>query len=297
MYLLVHNPRASHARPADEWQRFLHRAGIDADVQAAGDLQTLPAFGRDDCLVIAGGDGTLRRYVDWCAERGCRVGVLPAGTGNDFARGMGLPLAPDAAARTIAQGKARAFDVARVNDRPFLNVAHIGFGSEISRHVAPTVKNLWGRLAYLRTLFTRLKRLRGFHATIRSENETISGRWLQISVANGCSFGGGQRFFGASPVDGELDLLAVRPRPVPELFRVWLRAHLTGRPPDDPAIVKRRARRFGIHGRPGLQVTGDGDTLSELPATFVVDAGALRVIVPVSHADAASTDDPGPGDA
>lgn len=285
MNLLLSNTAAGNAQSTDFWFGALRAAGIEAELASTDNGRIQTPLTKGDCLIVAGGDGTVRAQAGTCIETSCRLGVLPTGTGNDFARGLNIPLEPDAACANLATGEIQRVDVGLLNDEIFLNVAHIGLGSEISAQIEGADKHWWGRFAYARTLVNQLRRIRGFHARIECADEVIEGRWLQITVANGRSFGGGQHFFDASPTDGELDLLAVRPRPLLRLFLVWLLAHVRGTTPTDEAIFRRRGKRFKIMGDSRREVTADGETLAHLPVRFGIRAAALRVVVPPSRPD------------
>lgn len=129
-------------------------------------------------------------------------------------------------------------DVGRVGKRHFLNVAHIGLGSEISRSVDSSDKHWWGRFSYLRKLFDSFRQRRGFRAHLRCDGETLRGRWLSIAIANGRSFGGGHRIVGATPFDGMIDVIAVRPRSIWQLMLNWLRFRvLLGQPAPQVVIT------------------------------------------------------------
>ncbi len=287
MNLLVSNPAAGNAKETGDWLSALARAGVKAKLAETENGQFRSALTGDDCLIVAGGDGTIRSYAAVCLDSSCTLGILPAGTGNDFARGLNIPLDPDSACENISSGLVAPIDVGLLDDDIYLNVAHIGLGTEISRNLEGEHKHWWGRFAYLRTFLQRFRQARGFHATIECADEVIKGRWLQITVANGRSFGGGQRFFDASPFDGQLDLLAVRPRPLFRLFLVWVLAHVKGSTPDNEAIVQRRGKTFRIVGDSQRQVTADGEVLAHLPVRFTVMESALRVLVPESTAELA----------
>jgi YegS/Rv2252/BmrU family lipid kinase len=288
--LLVFNPVSGNAKGGDFWLEQLRRQGIEAEPSETRADGTIPDLARTERLIVAGGDGTIRLHAAACVAEGCVLGVLPSGTGNDFARGLSMPLEPAEACRNLATGVVQEIDVGTVDDQIFLNVAHIGFATEVTREVPQGRKGWWGRFAYLRTLLERLRDLQGFKATIRDAHETHVGRWLQITVANGRSFGGGQEFFDASPFDGELDLLAIKPRPLHQLVYFWMLARLKRGAPQHPALIHLRSATFEISGRSRKTVTADGETLGRLPVRFAIKPGALRVIAPRSSTSA-------PGDA
>lgn len=283
-YLIV-NPAAGKAQDADYWLRQLDRVGVRPRRFDTTDASAFPALGDNDRLLAVGGDGTLQRLAALCAERNCALGILPAGTANDFARGLGIPLEPQAACRTVATGNIREFDLGRVGDQIFLNVAHAGLGAEVSVNVEQDHKRLWGRMSYVRTLVERIENRRGFKATISCADRTIRARWLEIAVANGSTFGGGHRIFEASPSDGQLDIVAVRPHSLIRLFALWLRAQLQGALPDDEAVVHIRGAYCRIFDCGRRSLTADGEPAGELPADFTLVAGVLRVIVPASRGD------------
>jgi diacylglycerol kinase family enzyme len=103
-------------------------------------------------------------------------------------------------------------------------------------------------------------------------------------IANGSSFGGGHRVFEASPFDGRLNVVAVRPRPLYQLFVLWLRAWLRRSTPRHEAIVLRRGTTCEIDCQ-RRRATADGDPVGMVPGRFSVVPGALRVMVPEASAD------------
>jgi YegS/Rv2252/BmrU family lipid kinase len=218
----------------------------------------------------------------WCAKQGCILGVLPAGTGNDFARGLGIPLDPQAACRNIATGVVRKTDLGRVGDKVFLNVAHVGLGSEISRQVSSSDKRWLGRLSYIRRVMERLESRRGFKATIRCDDFTIRDRWLEIAVANGSSFGGGHPVVNATPFDGQLHVIAVRPRSPGQLISAWIKVHLLDASPSEADMMEARGEHCEIVDCHRQPIAADGEPAGHAPIKFTVLPGALRVIVPSS---------------
>ena len=278
------NSSAGAGRSCDFWLSRLARHDIHPEPCATGGLEELPPLGEHDRLIVAGGDGTLHRLAPWCVQRRCVLGVLPAGTGNDFARGLGIPLDPDAACRTLADGAVRCVDVARIEDRAFLNVAHVGLGAEVSREVASSAKHWWGRFSYLGKLL-RVQWHRGFRATVVCGGVRKRSRWLEIALANGGSFGGGHRIFEASPLDGQLDVVAIRARSLPRLLVVWAKTRLHNATPADPAVVRLRGQCGAIRHCPALPVRADGEPAGQTPFSFRVDPQALRVTVPRRRAD------------
>src|SRR5918994_2383307 len=104
-------------------------------------------------LFVAGGDGTLNEVMNGVYASGrlsdVVFGLLPLGTGNDFAAVIGIPSDVDDAVRAFADGHDMAVDVGRLDDRVFVNVSAGGFVAEVSEAVTPELKTVAGRLAYL----------------------------------------------------------------------------------------------------------------------------------------------------
>jgi YegS/Rv2252/BmrU family lipid kinase len=280
MDYLVVNPNAGNGGDTKDWVRRLRDVDIEPRLWPDGPDERSSALTPEDRLLVAGGDGTLRRYARLCLASGSALGVLPAGTGNDFARGLGIPLDPPQACRLLASGDVVEVDVGRFEDDIFLNVVHVGIGSAVAPELSTEAKRWWGRFSYLRTAVSRMRDARGFTATIRCDGSTTNGRWMEIAIANGSSFGGGHQVFDASPFDGELDMVAVRFRPWYQLAAVWSWAWLRRSVPAHEAIVLRRGADCEIDSRRRRKVTADGDEVGKTPGRFSVLANALRVIVP-----------------
>lgn len=278
-YLFV-NQSAGSARDADYWLTQLKAVGLNPTVCVDDDLDEKVELTEADRFLVAGGDGTVNRYAGLCREKGCTLGVLPAGTGNDFARGLDIPLEPDRACEVIAGGLVRQVDIAFADEHRFLNVAHIGLGSEISRSAQDETKRWWGRFSYIKTLLAKIEQRRGFKALIECDGTRRRGRWLSIAIANGRSFGGGHEVFEASPDDGELNVIAVRPYPLWQLIKVWSKAQIQGATPNDRAIVKMSGRKIEVRSRSPKQISADGEPAGSIPVSFDVEHRALRVLVP-----------------
>jgi diacylglycerol kinase (ATP) len=145
-----------------------HLPALNAGLRAAGDVDIVLTIGDGDGveagrraategydrLFVAGGDGTLNEVLNGVAQVDGALGrmafgVLPLGTGNDFATAIGVPATPEAAVEALLSGVEMPVDVGRVNDRCFLNVSAGGFIAEVSDAVRPQLKTVLGKLAYL----------------------------------------------------------------------------------------------------------------------------------------------------
>ena len=236
-------------------------------------------------IVAAGGDGTLNEVINGIGENlgDTRVGLLPLGTGNDFARTIGIPTDLEAALEVIRAGETRAVDLVRVTSdevRYFVNVSAGGFSGLVDEKLTPEMKKTWGPLAYLRSAAAALPELRAYRTTLAFDNTDSAVLELyNVVVANGRYVGGGTLIAPEASIDdGLLDIILIQKRSAPELVllaaQVALGSHLSS-----DAIVFRRAAKFTVNSKPGMWFNVDGELVGNEPASFEVLPGAIQFIV------------------
>jgi YegS/Rv2252/BmrU family lipid kinase len=280
-YWLICNSMAGNGeRGRDFWLNHLASAGIHdpscRDFEEAGWTGNL---GVRDTVIVAGGDGSVNRAAAICRDKGATLAILPSGTANDFSRNLGLPAQPQALCELIARGVTQTVDVADYGDGIFLNVAHVGIGTLPARESRGTEKKILGRFSYVVELLRWLNAKRGFRATIRCDRGILKGRWLSIAVASGAFFGGGNEIPEASASDGQLDIVAVRPRPMLQLFFTFLMVRLNRQAPRRTStLVHIKSQRCLVDTDKPKTVTADGDVVSRTPLSVICKHGSLRVI-------------------
>lgn len=218
--LLVYNPHAglkgrgcspaAIARAMEGWGWTVERQPCASERTI---LQVRRAIERGcDRVVVAGGDGTLHLVANGMAGTQAALGVIPCGSANDFARSIGLPLDVEAALEVVRAGHCERLDLGWVNGRYFLNVASLGMSAEIAQGISPERKRRWGRWAYLVEVAARMRQRRvvPLHVCMEEACEPVEA--YQVTIANGCCFGGGFRVTReASFDDGLLDVVLVEP--------------------------------------------------------------------------------------
>ncbi|MEP7013985.1 MAG: diacylglycerol kinase family protein [Verrucomicrobiota bacterium] len=237
-------------------------------------------------IISAGGDGTLNEIVNAIARsRGKRkvaVGILPLGTGNDFARTLGLPSDIDENIDILRAKKTTPIDLVRVKSkhtRYFVNVSSGGFSGVVDEKLTPDIKRLWGPLAYLRGAAAALPKLRAYRSTIvLDDDKPLSMDLYNLVVANGRFVAGGIPIAPkANPSDGLFDVILIRARPPAEMAllaaQIFLGKHLAS-----DTIIFRRATRVAIKSRPGMSLNTDGEPIGNMPAVFQVVPGALNFV-------------------
>lgn len=167
-----------------------------------------------ELVVVAGGDGTVNYVVNRMKQAGLNlpIGVIPAGTANDFAGALGMSHDPLEAARQIATGEEVAVDCGRVNDLYFINVFSFGIFTTTSQRTSNTRKHRIGKLAYL---VEGVKEIRSMHAVplqVRADGRSFDLNSLMVLVFNGETAGGFHLARRASVRDGLFDVVMLEKR-------------------------------------------------------------------------------------
>ncbi|GAA3713181.1 lipid kinase YegS [Microlunatus aurantiacus] len=289
--LLVLTNAAAGSADRDHLDRALAvlRGSAEVEVVRTGEDGALDAAldGRDGrTLVVAGGDGSLHLTVARLHERreldDTVLGLLPMGTGNDFARSNRIPLDVEDAARVVAARHVRDVDlICDDGDRVVVNNVHLGIGADASRYGARWKKRV-GRVGYpiglLQAAFSDPYRLR-----VTVDDEVVADGehgLLEVSIGNGATVGGGLALNpDADPDDGRLDVLVAR------ATGAWRRVTYgvdlaRARHPRHRDVEHRLASRVEVSGQP-VHLSADGEI--EGPITrreWRLLRNAMNVILP-----------------
>jgi YegS/Rv2252/BmrU family lipid kinase len=299
---LLVNPTAGRGRVLEHWPHLPAILGARAEVEVIVsraieelDAAARNAAARGRTIVVAGGDGTVNRVLN--ALNGChaRLGVLPVGCGNDFARALGLPADPLGAAARIAGGGGTPLDLVSVNGHLFSTVGGVGLVADASalvarlgRHqrVGRRVLQVLGRRVYLVAAAAQIALRRRITTRLAVEGSGSEGGWRwagachALLVANLPWLGAGLRLpVQSSSADGECEICVVL-----EDRRVRLVQNLrcleTRRPIREGALLVFRASRASIVCEESRAFAGDGEVLeSAREFSIEVRPGAVRVIV------------------
>jgi diacylglycerol kinase (ATP) len=256
----------------------------------AGEAETLArAAIRAGCdyIIAAGGDGTLNEVINGLASphpiRGVRMGIVPLGTANDFARSMKLPARMDDNIDILRSKQTVLVDLVRVTGkrtRYFINVSAGGFSGIVDEKLTPQIKSTWGPLAYFRSAAAALPKLRAYRTTVIFDDvERREGDLYNVVIANGQFVAGGLPIApDASVRDGLLDILLVPKRPAREMALLTAQM-LLGKHLSSDAIHFRRARKISVKSRPRMWFNVDGEPLGDDPAVFQIIPRALEFVI------------------
>jgi len=214
------------------------------------------------------------------------MALVPLGTGNSFARGLGIPLDMPGAVAAIAGGKVIRVDAGIVNGKYFANFAAIGLSTLVARRTSSLAKRVLGPVAYLLTGIGIAPQHRAFDCTIDADGEIHRFRCHQVVVANGPFFGATQIHPDARLDDGRLKVFALPGAHRRQIRRMWI-ALLAGRQASLNDALFLSAERLVVTTRPSHSVDIDGEVVTRTPATFAVEPAAVRVIAPPDFVESA----------
>ncbi|MBX5482675.1 MAG: lipid kinase [Myxococcaceae bacterium] len=246
-------------------------------------------------VVVGGGDGTLSAVADVVAGQDVRMGVLPLGTGNDFARSLRIPVDLEQAAAIALGGSVRRVDVGVANGRVFLNAASIGLSSAATRRISDALKKRLGRGAFAVAAASEAWSHRPFAVHLQTDHGSERMDAHQVVVGNGRYHAGGRLVSPeASHSDRRLDVYVIRSaqaaRPgaqtdgakAKDLWMLLRVAMLLkrGRHVRHPAVLHLRCARAQLTAEPAQEIDLDGELVGSTPVAFKVRPGALQVLVP-----------------
>lgn len=229
-----------------------------------------------DLAVVAGGDGSVNYLVN-CLRRAGRdlpIGVIPAGTANDFAGALGMSRDPVEAARQIAGGRIERVDCGRANDLYFVNIFSFGLFTTTSQRTPDLRKHRYGKLAYLMEGIKELRRMHDIPLRIEADGRELAINSLITLIFNGETAGGFRLARRSSITDGAFDCLLLERRSF--LYACWtmIRYLLGGEP---QAIRHLHASQIVIRSAVQEPTDVDGQQGVAFPVQLQCLAGELQV--------------------
>lgn len=251
-----------------------------------------------DVAVIFGGDGTIHRNLSTLVELDVPLLVVPCGSGNDFARALGIRTPRQAAvalrAWTASQTRIHTIDLGIIrplatpgSQHYFCCVAGVGIDTAIARQADLLPRWLRGRGGYGLSAPREFIRFRPVPMRLSSNGTGVAPRpTLLAAVANAPAYGGGMKIAPRAKLDdGKLDVCVVRGMNVLKLFclfpTVYFGRHLGFR-----EVEYQQTTSFRVESEQPLDVFADGEYVCQTPVEFSIAPGALKVLVPLTFAPA-----------
>lgn len=283
---LLVNPtsgRGKGARIAPVVAARLRKAGLEVVELITTSAEDVPPRTREaiktlaDAVVVVSGDGTIHQVVQEMAGGELPLGVVPAGTGNDFARALGVPLDdPEAAADRIVAGATRRIDLLKAKDEYITTIVASGFDSLVNKR-ANAMSWPKGQARYKVATFAELRTFKPLPYTVTLDGEVIETDAMLVTVGTVPSYGGGLRICeGAVIDDGLLDVTIIKPVSRLTLLQMFPKLPKGTHVPH-PKVEQLRGRSVRLESA-GITAYADGEPLGALPLDIEVVPGGLTVL-------------------
>jgi YegS/Rv2252/BmrU family lipid kinase len=305
MYLFIINSRAGGGAGQRTWrvvekllkQRLIsYEALFTKDAESAENavLTALAKGASWEAAVVIGGDGTIHSVLGALQRTGTRLAVIPAGSGNDTARGFGIPLNTETALATALGGRWLESDLLSGKDGFTLTAVASGFDAQVAINVnASWYKRVCnaigaGQLAYIIGILHTLLTFKPGPVSVACDGKehTFETAWL-VSICNLPGYGGGLQICPqAEADDGQLDVCIVHGCTRGQLLRLFPTV-LKGKHVVLPFVSMLRGRSVAVSFAQPRHAIGDGESLGTAPLAVRCEPGALRVLSPRAAAAAA----------
>lgn len=239
-----------------------------------------------DIIIASGGDGTLNEVVAGVSEFENRpkIGLIPMGTTNDFARAVHIPRDIKKAVEIIIKGDSIPVDVGLVNnDRYFINIAGGGRITELTYDVPSRLKTMLGQLAYYLKGIEMLPSINATKVRIEYDGEIFEDEAMMFLVGLTNSVGGFEKLAPNSSInDGLFSLLILKKVNIAEFIRVASMA-LRGEHLSDPHVIYKKAKNIKVTSDDKVLLNLDGEYGGTIPATFQNLYRHIEVFVPIDE--------------
>jgi diacylglycerol kinase (ATP) len=283
--LILHGARAEYPglRHLVEWVRAKGHTVRPRVTWEPGDGAVLAreaVAAGTDTVIACGGDGTVNEVVNGLEGTRVALGIIPAGTANDFASQVGIPDDPNGAMDIILRRKPVIIDTASMNGRRFLNVSSGGVGAEATAETPPDAKASLGPVAYFISGLRKLAGLEPRRALFEAPGFRLEGAFLLFAVGNARATGGGSLVTPKASVrDGLLDVCIVEAMTRGEFAKLVLRVK-RGEHLASEGVRYLQVPWFRIRSREPMTVNVDGEPAELRDAKYEARPRDLLIHLP-----------------
>lgn len=230
-------------------------------------------------ILIAGGDGTVDSVVNVMKERGLDlpIAILPVGTANDFATFLKMPSDVKKACKAILSTKPTPVDIAKINDKYFVNVASSGLFTDVSQKTDINLKNTIGKLAYYLKGIEELPRFRKLKVKLKAKELEYEGEMYLILVFNGQTAGGLKLANRADARDGYLDVIMIKAVQIYEMLPLFIKI-LRGEHLDSDKVIYFKTNDIIIESDEDIVTDIDGEKGPDFPLHIECIRGGIKVL-------------------
>jgi diacylglycerol kinase (ATP) len=266
---------------------ILDEVGVDHEIQVSRSAEEMEALARaagggGGIVAVLGGDGSVNLVVNGLSGTDAALAVLPAGTGDDFAKAIDVGKL-DAATRLLADPKTVDVDLisvtAGVEERRYINVAGTGFDSAVEEVAAGMRRRLGARGHYALATVKTLSRFVPAMFHLELDGASLDVDAMLVVIGNSFAYGGGMKVLPqASIVDGELDVCVVSAMSKAAFLRAFPKVYV-GKHSTHPNVTMLKGKHLKIEANRRMTVFADGERVGSLPAVFTVLPKAIAVVV------------------
>lgn len=252
-----------------------HRISFDIEIERAfSDIDDTYKY-----IIVAGGDGTVDTVVNKMKELkiDLPLAILPTGTANDFAKFIGMPYDVGKACEQILNSTPKPIDIAKINEKYFINVASTGLFTDVSQKTDVNLKNTIGKLAYYIKGIEQLPNFRKLKINVESEELNFNGEMYLMLVFNGQTAGNFKLATEAEVDDGKLDVIIVKAVNIIELLPLFIKM-LKGEHLGDNGVIYFKTNKLHIECNEDIVTDIDGEKGPDFPIDIECVKGGIKLL-------------------
>lgn len=296
MYFFIVNRRSGNGKGMKVWKciqpilqkkQIHYHVDFSANPVHASDLlrKYMKENNKVEALVVVGGDGTVQSVANEMSTCSIPLGIIPAGSGNDFARGLHIPLNPIKALECLLTGTIKKIDIARIDNKCCVTVVGIGMDGKVAQSVNHSWYKKWfnflklGRLSYVFSFVHVLLQYKPINVYMKVDGveKFFSDVWL-IAVANFPNYAGGMMICpGAYYSDGVFHICIVHGISRWKLIQIFPNV-FRGNHIHYPEIITLQGKKVEVFADSPMVAHGDGEVIGETPLEVTVHREAIHVI-------------------
>nr|WP_156288595.1 diacylglycerol kinase family protein [Oceanobacillus salinisoli] len=295
MYYFIVNKNSGSGRALKIWYRvakLLQERHIAYDVcitngpqHATESVKNIIKKNNAKAIIAIGGDGTVHKIINELVGSKVPFGIIPAGSGNDFCRGMGIPLKYDQALERILKGEQKFIDVGNINDKFFATIVGIGFDGRVAQVTNQSqnkkLLNLagMGSVSYIINVLKVLFYYKPTNVELKIDQKYAKHQnvWL-IAIANSPFYAGGMMICPNAKNDDQFfDICMVKEISRWQLLRIFPSV-FKGKHVNHPAVTILRAKEVEIVSNSPMIAHGDGEMIGETPLKIIISPSTLCVL-------------------
>jgi diacylglycerol kinase (ATP) len=297
---IIRNPTSGRGSGAKRWPKIegalrevlggrVERIEETTAAGSARDQAARMASDGIDIVAAAGGDGTVSQVMQGLLGTESALAVIPLGTGNDFARTIGVGPNPNLAISALANDRRVWSDIGKWKQGSvighFLNIAGCGFDAAVAHRINSGIRNLRGRAAYLAAILLTLRSYRPANLELEIDGTTLNRKVMLCAIANAKSYGGGMKVApNAHITDGFLDLVLVED--ISRMsFLINFPKVLKGTHLSHPRVSQHKFRELRLVAEADTRLLVDGELLPPGPLSISVVPSAVEVVVGSNFGD------------